>query len=241
MLVISVRKDVKSDMDPFLADSNYFTAEWEMFKADPERASALLEAAQTIRVERVLDIGCGAGQEMLPFVAAGARGVGIDLTPAAGVTGRAMFEREKLSEKVNFLVASGTKLPFSDSTFDVLICRVALMYMDNKAALAEMSRILRPRSILVLKYHGPAYYCRKFLDGLRNGYFMSAIHASRVLCTGFVYQLTGRQFFGRLTAAGEIFQTRRTLRRELATVGLRLLAEMPDSNIQTPSFVITKE
>jgi SAM-dependent methyltransferase len=234
----------ESDMgrvDPFRADSNYFTTEWEMFKADPERAAALLKTAQTIRVDRVLDIGCGAGQEMLPFVAAGARGIGIDLTSAAGVTGRAMFARENLSERVNFLVGSGTQLPFDDSTFDVLICRVALMYMDNKAALAEMSRILRPRSILILKYHGPAYYCRKFVDGLRGGYFKSAIHASRVLCTGFVYQLTGRQFFGRLTAGGEIFQTRRTLSRELANVGLRLSAEMPDSNIQTPSFVIIKE
>lgn len=230
-----------SDMDPFRADSNYFTIEWEMFKANPERASALLEAAQKVRVERVLDIGCGAGQEMLPFVASGASGFGIDLTPDAISTGRAMFAREQLSERVNFLVGSGTEMPFEDSTFDVLICRVALMYMDNKAALAEMSRILRPKSILFLKYHGPAYYRRKFMDGLRSGYFKSSIHASRVLCTGIAYQLTGTQFFGRLTAAGEIFQTRRTFQRELTKVGLRLLAEMPDSNIQTPSFVIIKE
>src|SRR5215210_513601 len=177
------------DMDPFRADSNYFAAEWEMFKANPERASALLEAADKIRVERVLDIGCGAGQEMLPFVAAGATGIGIDLIPEAGVTGRAMFAREQLSERVSFLVSSGTKMPFDDSSFDVLICRVALMYMDNKAALAEMSRILRPKSILFLKYHGPAYYCWKFVNGLRSGYFKSAIHASRVLGAGIAYQL----------------------------------------------------
>jgi ubiquinone/menaquinone biosynthesis C-methylase UbiE len=228
-------------MESFRADSNYFRVEWEMFKADPGRASALLDATHKIRVERVLDIGCGAGQEMLPFVAAGATGVGIDLTPDAGLTGREMFARERLSDRVNFLVGSGTNMPFEDGSFDVLICRVALMYMDNKAALAEMSRVLRPRSILLLKYHGPAYYCWKFVGGVRGGYFKSSIHAIRVLFAGVVYQLTGKQFFGRLTAAGEIFQTRRTFRRELAKVRLRLLAEMPDSNIQTPSFVIVKE
>lgn len=228
-------------MDSFRADSDYFKTEWEMFKADPGRASALLDATENIRVERVLDIGCGAGQEMLPFVAAGAIGIGIDLIPDAGLTGRKMFAQEQLSARVNFLLGSAHNMPFEERTFDVLICRGALMYMDNKAALAEMSRVLRPGSILLLKYHGPAYYCWKFVGGLRHGYFKSAIHAIRVLCTGFVYQLTGKQFFGRLTAAGEIFQTKRTFRRELSNVGLRPLAEMPDSNIQTPSFVIIKE
>jgi SAM-dependent methyltransferase len=228
-------------MDSFRADSNYFAVEWEMFKANPTRASSLLDATKKIHVERVLDIGCGAGQEMLPFVAAGAMGVGVDLIPDAGMMGRLLFAKEQLSERVNFLIGSGSNMPFEEGTFDVLICRVALMYMDNKAALAEMSRVLRPQSILFLKYHGPVYYCSKFVDGLRHGYFKSAIHAIRVLCTGFVYQLTGKQFFGRLTAAGEIFQTKRTIRRELLSVGLRPLAEMPDSNIQTPSFVIIKE
>ena len=132
-------------MDSFRADSNYFTVEWEMFKANPRRTSSLLDATKQIRVERVLDIGCGAGQEMLPFVAAGAMGVGIDLTPDAGITGRLLFAKEQLSERVNFVLGSGNDIPFKESTFDVLICRVALMYMDNKAALAEMSRVLRPR------------------------------------------------------------------------------------------------
>ena len=228
------------ELDPFQANTSYFLVEWQMFKGEPERASALLGAAEKVRVDRVLDIGCGAGQEMLPFVEAGATGIGMDANPEAGIIGRDMFAREKLSDRANFLVGTGNNLPFADQSFDVLICRVALMYMDNKAALAEMSRTLRPGAILFLKYHSPAYYGWKFVNGLREGYVKSAIHASRVLCTGLVYHLTGKQFFGRLTAGGEIFQTRRKLRRELARVGLRFLEEMPDSNIQTPSFVIRK-
>ena len=227
-------------MDPFKADSDYFLVEWEMFKADPTRASALLEASGPIHVERVLDVGCGCGQELLPFVSAGATGIGMDLNRDAVLTGRRMFAGEKHSGKVRFLLGSGETMPFEDESFDVLICRIALMYMDNKAALAEMSRVSRPKTRLFLKYHSAAYYFRKFLDGLFGGSFRSSIHACRVLGTGFVYQLTGRQYFSRLTAGGEIFQTRRTFSRELAKVGLRLAAEMPDSNALTPSFLIVK-
>ena len=228
-------------VDHFGVYSKYFTIEWEMFKNDPARAIALLEATKKIQVERVLDIGCGAGQEMLPFVISGAMGIGIDVIPDAGSTGRKMYAREQLSERVEFLIGSGNSLPFADASFDVLICRIALMYMDNKAAIAEISRVLRPKSILFLKYHAPAYYYWKFADGVRTGYIRSAVHACRVLFTGLIYQLTGKQFFGRITAGGEIFQTKRTILRELAAVGLRPVAEMPDSNIQTPSFVIIKE
>ncbi len=230
-----------NDLDQFSADVNYFRVEWKMFLSDPGRASALLHAARGVEVSRVLDIGCGSGQEMLPFVAKGALGFGMDVNPDAGKIGREMFEQKKLSERVNFLVASGTHIPFSEKSFEVLICRVALMYMNHQLALAEMSRVMRPESILILKYHSPYYYFRKFVDGLRYRYFNSAVHASRVICAGFIYQLTGKQFFGRLTAGGEIFQTRRTIRRALHNVGLKCRSEMPDSNRQTPSLVIVKE
>ena len=230
-----------SDLNQFNADAKYFRVEWEMFVADQGRALALLHAARSVSVSRVLDIGCGSGQEMLPFVEGGAHGFGMDINPAAGTTGREMFEQEKLSERVNFIVGSGAKLPFPDKSFEVLICRVALMYMNQELAFDEMSRVMRPGSILFLKYHSPFYYFQKLVDGLRYGYFNSAIHASRVICAGLIYQFTGKQSFGRLTAGGEIFQTRRTIRRELNKVRLKYLSEMPDSNHQTPSFVIVKE
>ncbi len=52
--------------------NDYLMVEWEKFKAEPQRGEALLKATENIEVRRVLDIGCGAGQEMLPFVARGA-------------------------------------------------------------------------------------------------------------------------------------------------------------------------
>src|SRR5215218_2758712 len=108
------------------AYEEYVTAEWEMFLADDSRRNALLKSVEEIEVRRVLDIGCGAGQEMLPFVAANASGFGVDIDPRAGRVGRAMFARAGHAENVSFLTAKGGELPFENASFDFVICRVAL-------------------------------------------------------------------------------------------------------------------
>ena len=218
----------------------YLAKEWENFKRDPERWTASLQAACDIEVHRVLDIGCGAGQEMLPFVSEGAEGVGIDVMAETGNLGLHLFKELGLNGRVAFIRASGNSLPFADETFDVLICRVALSYMDNRAALREMARVMTPGGKFLLKYATPDYYWKKFRDGIVKAYPKSSIYAARVLYAGYLYRFTGLQTFGWLSAAGEIFQTDRTLRREIEPLGLRVTGHLPDSNNQTPSVVITK-
>ena len=220
--------------------SNYLTLEWELFERNPSRRAALLKATEGLEVKRVLDVGCGAGQEMLPFVERGAQGVGIDQNRAAGEFGREIFERLAPLRQVEFVRACGTELPFLDNSFDVVICRVALMYMDNKAAFGEVRRVLRQPGIFLLKYHAPAYYWIKLRDGLKSGHFKSSIHATRVLLAGYYYYFTGRQLFNLITAGGEIFQTKRTLQRELAAIGMKIDSEMANTNNITPSVVIIR-
>jgi len=224
-----------------LTFNSYLKTEWNLFHADSLRRNALLNATEGVQVNRVLDLGCGAGQELLPFVALGARAVGVDLSPEAVQFGKEMFVQSGFGDRVDFLGASGSALPFTDACFDVLICRVALMYMDQKSALGEVARVVRSGGRFLLKYHARSYYTSKFWSGLKTGHGKSSIHALRVLVSGYVYHLTGKQPAGRLTAAGEIFHTRETLKREFASLGLKIIGEMPDSNNQTPSLVISKE
>lgn len=221
--------------------NDYAIAEWRKFQAEPQRREALLKATEHIRVRSVLDIGCGAGQEMLPFVARGAKAVGMDVMPEVGQVGREMFAAESFGEKVEFIRASGHALPFADDTFDILICRIALMYMNVKPALREMARVFRTGGVFLLKYHAPPYYLVKFSEALKNGNILSSVHATRCLLTGYSYQQTGRQSFNKLTAAGETFITKKILQRELKFSALKIVGEMPDSNRQTPSLIITKE
>jgi ubiquinone/menaquinone biosynthesis C-methylase UbiE len=152
-----------------------------------------------------------------------------------------MFAAEGFGGKVEFIRASGHALPFADDAFDVLICRIALMYMNVKPALQEMARVFRPGGMFFLKYHAPPYYLSKFGEGLKSGNILSSVHASRCLATGYFYEKTGRQLFNKLTAGGETFVTKKILEREFKSSALKIIGEMPDTNSGTPSLIITKE
>lgn len=227
-------------------DSNYGTyndyvnEEWKMFEADGTRRTAFLRATAGVAVRRVLDIGCGAGQEMLPFVENGACGFGLDVTPDVGQVGRRLYATKNLENKINFLRASGNELPFASESFDVLICRGALMFMRNSHALAEMARVLNQNGVFFLMFQAPPYYWDKIGRGLRSGNFKSSIHAARVLLNGNRYLLTGKQSFGKLSAGGEIFQTKKSVAREIERFGLKIIDEMPDTNPQTPFLIVKK-
>ena len=43
-------------------------AEWDEFFAHPVRAHDFADAATKINLRRVLDVGCGGGQELAPFI-----------------------------------------------------------------------------------------------------------------------------------------------------------------------------
>ncbi|HEX8293624.1 MAG TPA: class I SAM-dependent methyltransferase [Pyrinomonadaceae bacterium] len=194
---------------------SYVRAEWEMFVADAARARESLEAVAGLDARRVLDVGCGAGQELLPFA-------------ARAPVGRVFFVR-----------AAAESLPFAADSFDVVICRLALPYTDNARSLSEMARVLRPGGALLLKIHHPRFYVRDLGAAARRGDVPAAAYNARVLLAGLIYLLTGRQPRTRLPSS-ETFQTTRMLRRELDRRGLEIRRELRDSNPRTPSFLIVK-
>lgn len=219
---------------------SYVRTEWEMFAADAGRARDTLEAVAGLDARRVLDVGCGAGQELLPFAQQpGAVCVGADVTPEAGLAGRELFASRAPLGRVAFVRAAAESLPFAAGSFDVVICRLALPYTDNARCLSELARVLRPGGALLLKIHHARYYARKLREGLLAGQPASAVHAARVLAAGLVYQLTGQQPRTRLPSR-ETFQTLPLLRRELERRGLEIRRELRDSNPRTPSFLIVK-
>jgi SAM-dependent methyltransferase len=215
----------------------YLRREWELFSRDPSRFTTAAQLTAGVTVGRVLDVGCGSGQELQPFVARGASGVGIDIAPESGIVGRALYRETAPGADVTFVRGVAEQLPFPASSFDVVICRVVLPYTDNVHALAEIARVLRPQGVLLLRIHHARYYTRKLWQGLRSGAALSAVHAGRVLAAGVIYHATGRQVRGRFPSR-ETFQTRWLLGRELGKHGLAIVRETADSNPYTPSFLI---
>ena len=219
---------------------NYMRAEWQNYINDPSRSQEAFAALDGLVVERVLDIGCGGGQELIPFLASPtAFGVGVDVVQETGRVGRELFSTRAEGQRVAFGRAAAEALPFRSETFDVAICRLALPYTENDRALEEIGRVLRPRGVLLLKIQHITFYLQKIGYGFRNGDARCVIHSLRVLTSGVVYHATSRQPRTRLTG-GETFQTRGLLSRKLAQFGMFIAGELSDSNTATPSYIIKK-
>lgn len=218
----------------------YVRAEWEMFVGEPARADASLDAVRDVEVARVLDVGCGAGQELLPFVREKrAFGVGIDIALHAGLCGRKLFAASGSSAYVAFVRGAAESLPFNSNSFDVVVCRVALPYMDNRRTLDEISRVLRRGGVLLLKIHHARFYLHELRKSLVSLNVLVVMHDLQVLMAGMIYHVIGKQPRNYLTGS-ETFQTKWMLQRELRRRGLSIVREMVDSNPAAPSYVISE-
>ncbi len=228
------------DSNRFNGFNSYVSREWEMFCETDLRYDGFLNASKGTEIRRVLDIGCGAGQEMLPFVKNGAFGIGLDYVPETGQVGIQKYADEGLQDRVAFLRGSGDLLPLSDGSMDVVVCRGVLMFLNNDRALSEFSRVIRKGGLLFIMFQAPAYYWWKFRKGIVTGNILSSIHAVRVLYAGNIFRFTGHQPRGRLTAGGEVFETRNYITDTCKKNGLEKISEMPDTNKQTPFLIFAK-
>lgn len=123
---------------------------------------AALSFGREARVrERTLDIaGVAAGERVL----AAKRRVGESgsvhaVDAAAEMIARARGKSARSALPVTFEVAAAQSLPFTDASFDVALCTLALHHLPKDAragALAEMRRVLRPggRVLIVEIGHG---------------------------------------------------------------------------------------
>jgi ubiquinone/menaquinone biosynthesis C-methylase UbiE len=141
--------------------------------------------------------------------------------------------------RVAFVRAGAELLPFGSNSFDVVACGLALPYMRNARAVAEVARVLRRGGIFLLKIHHARFYLRQLWRGLITGDPVAVIHSGRVLAAGTLYHLVRRQPWMRFL--NESYQTKWLLQRELAKHGLVIEREQMKTNRLTPAFVIRKE
>lgn len=91
---------------------------------------------------RILDCGCGVGQN-LPMLARHGRSVGLELEPVAAAAGRE-FGRP-------IACADITRIPFSDHAFDLAVSFDVLQVVEpDVAAVREMARVVRPGGRVIL-------------------------------------------------------------------------------------------
>jgi SAM-dependent methyltransferase len=198
----------------------------------------LVDAVKHLNPQTVLDLGCGAGQELLPFLEkTEAACVGADSAAELGKITSEMFAGER---RTAFVRSEGERLPFAGESFDVVLCRVALPYMDNRKAVGEIARVLKPGGVLLLKTHAPLFYFGLVAERLKTLSPRQLAYPLICLAASCWHLLTGRQLQKGIWQGKEIFQTRAFLEKDFAKNNLKIDGVLPDDNVKTPSYFVVK-
>jgi SAM-dependent methyltransferase len=98
---------------------------------------------QTHPALRVLDLACGDGA-LLALLAARVR-PGLSLAGADFSAAELRAARARVGSQETLVQARAQELPLTDASVDIVLCHMALMLMDDAAAvLREIHRVLRP-------------------------------------------------------------------------------------------------
>jgi SAM-dependent methyltransferase len=166
------------------------------------------------RGSRVLDVGCGSGEQLVALRDAGVDPVGVE--PAASLvhelTARGFDVRQGYAEQ----------LPVEDRSVDGLVCKVALPYTDERRAIGEWARVLRQGGRVRACFHGAGYYLRHLQQG--PGVALR-IYAMRALVNSWWYSASGRRLPGFI--GDTIYQSPKRLAEYYATYGFSLDRSWP--------------
>ena len=86
----------------------------------------MMDMVNPARGRRLLDIGCGTGARMLPFIEKGIDVTGIDPSPYMIDLGK-----EKLKNKMEFYRGFGESLPFEDNAFNYVTIITSLEFVGK--------------------------------------------------------------------------------------------------------------
>ncbi|MEP6715422.1 MAG: class I SAM-dependent methyltransferase [Terriglobia bacterium] len=161
--------------------------------------------------DRVLDIGCGAGQTLIAAYP-DRISFGLDIDFDALKLGRS------LAENVRFVRARAEALPWRDGEFDLVIARVSLAYTDIAASLLEVRRVLRDGGQLWMTLHPFAIPWKQAVSGNYKGWILFGY----ILMNSILFHFTQKQFSFR--GKFESFQTDGGLTRALRRSGFEQIS-----------------
>jgi SAM-dependent methyltransferase len=161
---------------------------------------------------RVLDVGCGNGEHLHELTARGCQATGLE--PGGDCV--AALQQQGLT----VVQGSAERLPFPDESFNAIVCSVVIPYTDERRAIAEWSRVLKPRGEVRASYHGIGFALGYAIrgPGLRR-----RVYGVRMVANSWVYGLSGRRLPG--FWGDSLCQSQARLARHYRDAGLELIAE----------------
>lgn len=122
-------------IDPLLRNIRIYTPEFSGMKAG----------------DRVLDVCCGTGDQVIHYAKRGIVASGIDLSPGMIKLAEKNKEKQGLRD-VSFQIADAVNLPFRDSFFDYASISLALHESERTARdkiISEMKRVVKKEGALI--------------------------------------------------------------------------------------------
>ena len=104
---------------------------------------AVKSALRRVRARTILDVGCGIADIPAALRQNGRQITCTDVNPALVDLARREFGED---ERMRFMIADGSRLPFQDGVFDVAMCNLSLHHFAPEFAvkvLAELRRVSR--------------------------------------------------------------------------------------------------
>jgi 2-polyprenyl-3-methyl-5-hydroxy-6-metoxy-1,4-benzoquinol methylase len=102
-----------------------------------------------VRGKRVLDLGCGSGENIVPLLRRGAKVFAIDISPELVAAAHSRLAMVGLQARL--WAGSAYETGLASGSIDVVFCMSLLHHLDIPAAREEIRRVLKPEGKLIVK------------------------------------------------------------------------------------------
>ncbi|MEI8331079.1 MAG: methyltransferase domain-containing protein [Methanomicrobiales archaeon] len=120
---------------------------------------------------RLLDIGCGTGLFVEKFIRNGGTAIGLD------ISGKMISRACHRCPTSEFILGTGEKIPFHDSSFEAVASLLAFSYVkDPHAMLTESYRVLKPGGVISICTLGKKFLTRGIPKLYQLGEIMKVKH-----------------------------------------------------------------
>lgn len=146
--------------------------------------------------QRLLEVGCGMGTDLLQFARGGALCTGTDLTPRSIEISKHRFSIYGLA--ADFLITDSERLPFPDESFDIVYSNGVLHHTpDTAGALRELHRVLRrggTAKVMLYYRHSLNYWGEMMLHrGLLRGELLRGRSPEQIMSRWVEYSERGSE------------------------------------------------
>ena len=123
-------------------------------ESNRRRIEVISNAIPLKRDEVAIDIGCGVGTFAYRMALKGGKAIGLDYSLASLRVAKSLGEGKfRGNQKVHFIAADATRLPFQDSSADVIVAADFIEHIDDKGKeilLDESARVLGKNGRMII-------------------------------------------------------------------------------------------